>query len=657
MHSIPLLHDIVVILGAAVVVALVFHRLRLPALVGYVVAGAFLGPDGFGLVRSAEQVDRLSEVGVVLLLFTIGIEFSLEKLLAARRSVLVGGPVQLLSTLALGFGAALALGRPRGEAVYWGMLLALSSTAIPIRLLQKRAETDSAHGRGALGIAIFQDLAVVPMMMLLPFLAGVGAAPVKGGLPGRIAIGIATVAGIVLLTRWLVPRLLYQVARTRDREVFLLSVLGIGLAVAWAGSSLGLSLALGAFLAGLILSESEYGHQALASLLPFRDVFLSIFFVSVGMSLDLEVLLRHPILVVGGAAAVLLVKTLLATLASLAARLPLRSAVMAGMTVGQIGEFSLVLAAQGETLNLASGDAAGLFLAVAVATMAVTPLLVAAAPRTADAVVRRFGRRRPEIDSGEREPPCPLVIVGYGLNGRNLALAATRAGIRFTVVETNPDSVREAKELGCRAVYGDATQEAVLHEAGIAAAQVAVVAVSDPAASRTIVAEARALSPGIHLIVRTRYAAETGTLLRQGADEVVPEEFETSVEIFSRVLRRFLVDEGQIAALRSELRAGAYGVFRRPEESMAEGGVRLPVPDTEMRTFEIEEGSEIDGVTLAKADLRRRFGITVLAVRRGEEVEPNPDPATPLRHGEALVAFGTPDQLAALARAARVSAS
>src|SRR5512134_868418 len=260
---------------------MVFHLLRLPVLVGYVVAGIALGPFGLGLVRSVENVDVLSEIGVVLLLFTIGIEYSLAKLLAARRSVLVGGPVQLFSTLAAGSATAWALGCPPAESALWGALLALSSTAIPLRLLQQRAEMDSPHGRTALGITIFQDLAVVPIMILLPLVGGADDATAHAWI-GPVLTGAVTVAAIVVLARYAIPRVLLRVARIRDREVFLLSVIALGLAVAWAGSALGLSLALGAFLAGLILSESDYGHQALASLLPFRDVFLSIFFVSVG---------------------------------------------------------------------------------------------------------------------------------------------------------------------------------------------------------------------------------------------------------------------------------------------------------------------------------------------------------------------------------------
>ena len=213
----------------------------------------------------------------------------------------------------------------------------------------------------------------------------------------------------------------------------------------------------------------------------------------------------------------------------------------------------------------------------------------------------------------------------------------------------NPDSVRDAKKLGCRTVYGDASQPYVLAEAGAGHAQVAVVAVSDPTGTRAIVAAVRAVAPGIHLIVRTRYAAETRELLELGADEVVPEEFETSVEIFSRVLRRFLVDEDRIVSLRSELRAGAYGVFRETEALAEPGGVRLPVPETEMRTLAVEAGSRLEGTTLAEADLRRACGVTVLAVRRGETVEPNPDPSVPLRAGDSLVAFGSPRSLGSLA--------
>lgn len=649
MHAPAVLTDILAILVAGVVVALVFHRLRLPVLVGYVVAGIALGPHGLGLVRSGEDVDVLSEIGVVLLLFTIGIEFSLAKLLEARRSVLIAGPLQLFATLALGASAALAFGRPAAEAVLWGALLSLSSTAIPFRFLQQRAEMDSPHGRTALGIAIFQDLSVVPIMILLPIAAGTGGSTASAWVR-PILTGAAAVAGIVLLARYAIPRILLRVARTRDREVFLLSVIALGLAVAWAGSSLGLSLAIGAFLAGLVLSESDYGHQALASLLPFRDVFLSIFFVSVGMSLDLRVVFEQPVLVAGGALLIILAKSAIAAIAGIAIGLPVRAAVLTGLTLGNIGEFSLVVGREAAALGVLAETGAQIFLTVAVATMALTPLVMAVGPRLADALAAAVSRR-PRGRNGEESSgdACPLLVVGFGLNGRNLALAAGRAGVGFAVIDMNPDSVRDARKLGCRVVYGDASQPHVLAEAGAEHAHVAVVAVSDPTATRAIVAAARAVAPGIHLIVRTRYSTETRELLDLGADEVVPEEFETSVEIFSRVLRRFLVDEDRIVSLRAELRAGAYGVFRETGSLSETGGVRLPVPETEMRTFAVEEGSSLEGATLAEADLRRSCGVTVLAVRRADAVEPNPDPTVPLRAGDSLVAFGSPESLGRLA--------
>jgi CPA2 family monovalent cation:H+ antiporter-2 len=649
MHAPAVLTDILAILVAGVVIALVFHRLRLPVLVGYVVAGIALGPFGLGLVRRGEDVAVLSEIGVVLLLFTIGIEFSLAKLLEARRSVLVAGPVQMFGTLAVGAAVALLLGRPPAEAALWGALLALSSTAIPLRILQQHAEMDSPHGRTALGIAIFQDLAVVPIMILLPILAGTGGSAVSTWV-GPLLTGAAAVAGIVLLARYAIPRILLRVARTRDREVFLLSVIALGLAVAWAGASLGLSLAIGAFLAGLVLSESDYGHQALASLLPFRDVFLSIFFVSVGMSLDLRVATEHPLLVTGGALLVVLVKATIAGIAGIAIGLPIRAAVLTGLTLGNIGEFSLVVGREAASVGVLAETGAQIFLAVAVATMALTPLVMAVGPRLADALAVAVPRRPPGEDGRESSgDACPLLVIGFGLNGRNLALAAGRAGVGFAVIDMNPDSVGDARKLGCRVVYGDASQTPVLAESGAPRAQVAVVAVSDPTGTRAIVAALRAVAPGIHLIVRTRYATETRELLDLGADEVVPEEFETSVEIFSRVLRRFLVDEDRIVSLRAELRAGAYGVFRETAALGEPGGMRLPVPETEMRTLAVEEGSALEGSTLAEADLRRSCGVTVLAVRRGDAVEPNPDPTVPLRAGDSLVAFGTPESLGSLA--------
>ena len=295
--QIPLLSEIVIIFGLSIFVLFICYRLRVPTIVGFLLTGTIAGPYGLALIKQSHEVETLAEIGVVLLLFTIGIEFSLNSLLKVRRTVLMGGSLQVFITILATFVVAELLGRPFGESIFLGFLISLSSTAIVLKLLQERGEIDSPQGRTSLAILIFQDVIVVPMVLLAPLLSG-GAENVGQSLLYLLVKGVVVIALVIASAHYLVPRLLYQIARTRSRELFLLSIVVMCFAVAWLTSSIGLSLALGAFLAGLIISESEYSHQALSNILPFRDVFLSFFFISIGMLLDLDFLLSHPFLIV-----------------------------------------------------------------------------------------------------------------------------------------------------------------------------------------------------------------------------------------------------------------------------------------------------------------------------------------------------------------------
>ncbi|MDP6037142.1 MAG: cation:proton antiporter, partial [Candidatus Latescibacteria bacterium] len=353
--QIPLLNDIVIIFGLAIAVLFICYRLRVPAVVGFLLTGILVGPYGFGLVKAVHEVEVLAEIGIVLLLFTIGIEFSFERLLQIRKSVLMGGSLQVLLTFLATLFISKRFGQAFGEAVFIGFLVALSSTAIVLKLIQERAEVDSPHGRTTLGILIFQDIIIVPMILVTPLLAGA-----TGNLVETLFVLLGKGIGIILLVmisaKWIVPRVLYQIARTRNQEVFLLSVVVIGLGVAWLTSMAGLSLALGAFLAGLIISESEYSHQALGNILPFRDVFTSFFFVSIGMLLDVGFLFQQPVTIVLIALGVLVLKSSIAFFVTVLLGLPFRTAILVGMALSQVGEFSFILSRTGVEHGLLTGN-------------------------------------------------------------------------------------------------------------------------------------------------------------------------------------------------------------------------------------------------------------------------------------------------------------
>jgi CPA2 family monovalent cation:H+ antiporter-2 len=608
------------------------------------------------LIKAVDEVEILAEVGVVLLLFTIGIEFSLRNLLQIRKSVLLGGSLQVVLTLLAAFFIATHFGQDFGQALFIGFLAALSSTAIVLKLMQERAEVDSPHGRTTLAILIYQDVIIVPMILFTPLLAGA-----HGNLGESLVILAVKGIGIILLVlisaRWLVPQVLYQIARTRNRELFLLSVVVIGLGVAWLTSMAGLSLALGAFLAGLIISESEYSGQALGNVLPFRDVFTSFFFVSIGMLLDVGFLFQQPALIVIIALAVLALKTAIAGTVTILLGFPLRTGILVGLALSQVGEFSFILSKTGIERGLLAGDVYQMFLSVSVLTLAATPFIVAAAPRLADIVLQLPMPRRlksglsPTQTIEKIRKKDHLIIIGFGVNGRNLARAARTGAIPYVIIEMNPEVVRERSAKGESIYFGDATQEAVLKYADLKDARIVVVAINDATATRRITEIVRKLNTKVHLIVRTRYLQEMQSLYELGADEVIPEEFETSVEIFTRVLGKYLVPRDDIEEFIAAVRAGEYQMFRHlSKEEASFSDLKFHLPEAEISTLRVGETSPIVGRSLAHIELRHTYGVTVLAIRRDSQMLSNPRGDTHLHTNDVVFVLGSPDKITEVTR-------
>ncbi|MDD2902038.1 MAG: cation:proton antiporter [Syntrophales bacterium] len=648
---VPILTDLVIIFGLSLVVLFICHQLRVPVTVGFILTGILAGPHILGLVKAIHEVEVLAEIGVILLLFTIGVEFSFANLLQIRQSVLVAGPIQVAATCLSGMALTWHFGRPLGEAVFVGFLLSLSSTAIVLKLLQGRGEIDTPHGRTALGILIFQDIIIVPMMLFVPLLSG-ASQNLGASFLILLAKGAIIISLVIAGAKWVVPQVLYQVARTGNRELFLLSIVLICAAVAWLTAQAGLSLALGAFLAGLIVSETEYSHQALGNILPFRDVFASFFFISIGMLLDVSFLLQHPQTVILLTLGALLVKALLAGSAALVLKFPLRTAVLVGLALCQVGEFSFILAKVGQSQGLFAGENYQLFLDVTIITMVATPLMMALAPRAADFMLRWPLPQRLKLGahlSAEIDKSIPgdhLIIVGFGVNGRNLARAAKTGGIPYVIIEMNPETVRREREGGEPIFYGDATQEEILEHANIKEARIMVVVINDPAATRRIVDLAHRLNPRVYIIVRTRYLQELQSLFELGADDVVPEEFETSVEIFTLVLRKYLVAKEEIERFVTQVRADGYLVLRgisKQMDSFRDGMRHLH--DLEISTFRLSGQAPLAGKSLAEMELRKQYGVTVLAIRRDSQMLPNPEPDMQLLAGDLLIVMATPENL------------
>lgn len=647
-----LFKEIVIILALSAVVVLVCQQFKIPSIIGFLITGTLAGPHGFGLIHSAHEVEMIAEIGVIFLLFTIGIEFSIGRLLQIKRLVMVGGITQVLLTIALVTSTLFLMGQAPNLGIFAGCMIALSSTAIVLKLMQQRQEMDSPQGKIVLGILIFQDLAIVPMMLLTPLMAG-KADNVALELGLMLLKFLAVGVGVVFASKWLMPKLLDRIVKTRNNELFLLAILATCMVVALGTASIGLSLSLGAFLAGLVIADSEYSHQAMSNILPFRDIFISFFFVSIGMLLNGSYFLAHWPLILAAAVGVIALKLFTGLAAGAALGYPPRIALLAGLALCQVGEFAFVLSKSGLSLGLLTDNSYQLFLAVSIVTMALTPLMIAIGPRTSQLVNRmpligKFatGRLDPIDESAGQDPGLQnhVIIIGFGLNGQNLAKAAGVSGIPYVIVETNAETVKNFQRIGEPIHYGDATSPLILEHLHIERARVAVIAISDPRATERVIHAIRALNGSIELIVRTRFMHEVARLYHLGADVVIPEEFETSIEIFARVLQSYLVPEEDIGRMIDQVRADGYSMLRSSSRRDL-SALDLPLSDFEINTLRLDPDSELVGQSLIESALRQRFGATLLAIRRGGDIISQPEANTRFLANDVLVMLGKPEGL------------
>ncbi|QQS28402.1 MAG: cation:proton antiporter [Sphingobacteriales bacterium] len=654
--QIPLLQDVIVILSLSVLVVLAFYRFKLPSIIGFLATGILIGPNGLSLVHATHEVELLAEIGVILLLFVIGLELSLKQLIAIRKTVFIGGAIQVGLTILAAIVTLVLFKIHWASAVFIGFLFSLSSTAVVLRILQEKNEINAPHGRISLGILIFQDIVVVPMMLITPILAGN-----SENVALEVLMLLLKTIGVLVITllsaKYVVPKLFYLVTRTRSKDLFILTTIAVCFLVAFLTSFAGLSLALGAFLAGLIISESEYSHQATSNIIPFRELFTSFFFVSIGMLLDMNFLLSHLALILFLAVIVIFLKAIIAGLAAAFLRFPFRVVILTGLSLFQVGEFSFILSQTGIKEGLLSSLHNQYFLSVSIITMGITPFILLNSEQ-----IFRFLLKLPIFKQFSlKQTPQPaslgtsenssidnhLVIIGYGVNGRNVSRAARYANIPTLIVELNMEAVLEGKERGEKMVYGDATQEHILHEVQLENARVAVIAISDPQATKTMVANIRNLSPTVYLIVRTRFVKETDELLNLGADEVIPEEFETSIEIFARALQKFLVPINDLDKLVQDIRSDNYQMLRPIRASN-------PLPQTEtLPNFNIEcvrviaDSGEVVGKTIHEANIRKNYSVNILAISRNGELISNITPELKILQNDLLYLSGNTKHIAA----------
>lgn len=629
--------ELALLFALCVGVAVTFHRLRLPPIVGFLVAGVLVGPNAIGLVRHEAMVRELAEVGVVVLLFAVGLEVPLTQLARMRRTIFLLGGLQVVGTVIASAGVGLALGLGLDQSIFLGFLVSLSSTAAVSKILVDHGEFSSPHGRQALGICIAQDLAVVPMILLIPLLASAHANASGGGKTLWGALGdFAMLGAAVAVVRLLLPHVTNLVCRTRSRELFVLLLATLCLGMAVLTAHFGMSLALGAFLAGILLADSDHHGQAAAEVEPFRDAFASLFFVSIGMLFDWHVVVEEPGAVTLAVLGVIVGKAAIVVFAAWRFGHPFWVRLRAGLTLAQVGEFSFVLAQLGRQVDVLGTAAERIFVVVAVVSIAATPLLYALGAALA--------RRARGGDDGRGQKGDELhdhaIVVGFGPTGRAVVQGLRALGLPVVVSEMNANTVRAEKQNGVPIVLGDATRVSTLRSLGIERAHLLVLAVNDGAATARIAQVVRQIAPHVHVVARVVYNTEVDALRKAGAHEVVPQELEASVEMLVRVLRRFLVADDEIGrrvqAVRREhgsdrIAAPAAGEIDRLVDY---------VPGVNFAVWRLEPGAPADGKSLAEVAVRRRTGCSVVAVRRDGKTLERVVPETVMQAGDTVVAIG-----------------
>jgi CPA2 family monovalent cation:H+ antiporter-2 len=646
------LKPLFIVFGTSALVVFVLHRFRIPSIVGFLLAGIIMGPYGFELVSDVHIVEVLAEIGVILLLFTIGLEFSLGNLYALRYTVFGGGHIQVLMTTGIiALVSYFFFQQTMNAALFHGFLVSLSSTAIVIKLLFDRGEVTTPYGNTSIGILIFQDLCVVPLMLLIPVLAG------KGGGAGDIILimlkATVVVVAVLFIARWGVPLILHQVVHTKSRELFVITIMLICIGIALLTSKLGLSLALGAFLAGIVISESEYASQAISDVLPFKESFIGLFFISIGMLMNLDFFRQHFFFIIGIVAMIFLVKVFTAGVAAYVIRQSLKNSFQTGFYLSQIGEFSFILAVAGKMHGLITGDLYQLFISATILTMLITPFTVGASSSVSTWLVsRRMLRRFDSSQRGVERETYPaqksdhVIIVGFGVNGSNLAKVLKASQIPYVILELNSNTVRAMKKKGEPIYYGDGTSLEILHKLRIQYARILVIAISDAAATRKIVQAARRENPSLYIVVRTRYVLEVEDLKKMGANEVIPEEFETSVEIFSRVLDYYNMPRNVVSEYIDNIRSDSYKMLRSlkiPRKHLAERYEFLKGLGNE--TYLITKDSWVGDHSLANINLRAKTGATIIAIQRNDTIHHNPSPDFVLKTGDIVLLVGARENI------------
>ncbi|MBI5763965.1 MAG: cation:proton antiporter [Planctomycetes bacterium] len=646
MHETLFLKQTVLIFGSALLVAWLFRVLRAPAIIGFLFTGLLIGPSGVGLIP-ADDVTQFAEIGLLLLLFTVGLELTPETLFRSGPQIVIASLIQMFATVGV-MAVVVKLGYSATTiaAILVGIAIALSSTAIVLKQLADLRQTDSPSGSIITAILLVQDIFIIMVMMTKPMFAAASTASL-GAVVGR---GLLAITGLIVTTliirRVLSPLLRWLVGQGARELVTLLAVF-MACAGAYLAELVGWSGALGACIAGLLLAETDLRHQLFADILPFRDVFNALFFISMGMLVDLPAVAPHLPFIAGAIVGVILAKTAIAAFAVRIAGWPTRLAIQVGLGLCTISEFSYIVAREAAELEIISQNWVKVLLAVTVGTMLLGATLVPISDRIASALSRSRKTEKPSPASSSAEETLHhVIIVGFGLNGHNLATVLRETRVPFCVIEMNRYLADRARVEGCRVIVGDAAQSTILEHAGLHDARALVIAIDDQHATRRIVAQAHHARSDLFILARTRYLSELDTLYKLGARMVIPEEFETSIEIFAHVLKEFGIPDNIIENQILMVRSGRYGMLRGSPTTARQRSEILQMLDaTATQTFLIPTDSPAHDRSMKDLDLRAKSGATVIAIVRSGKPVTNPSPDTHMQAGDVLVLVGSHEQL------------
>ena len=650
--ELSVLKDIVIIFALSSLVNYMFTKIKVPTIIGYMLTGVIVGPKLMGIIKAPMEIDLMAEIGVVLLLFMIGMEFSLNHLFKIRRRVFLGGFLQLsLTTLVTTF-LTHAYHLNWKASLFIGFLIALSSTAVVLKILQDRSEITSNYGRTVLGILIFQDVVLVPLMLFTPFLGG-GEIDYSGQLSLLALKSVVIIGCLYVGNRWLMPKLLHQIALTRNQELFMMIVLLICLAVALMTYQMGMPLAFGAFLAGLMISESEYSHNAFGNLITFRDTFTSFFFVSIGMMLDLSFVAAHFTLILVTVIAVICIKFFIGTLTAFLLGHTFRGTVLVGIALSQVGEFSFILAKLGKDYSILDSYFYQIFLAVAIFSMSFTPFLIMLGSKITNLLLRLpipkvmidglFPLKQVEIPDLQNH----LVLIGKDSRALNLSRMAKFNNLPYVSIIFDPEIARRRQEMGETVVYGDAFNLPILQKAHVAQAHVVVISIVKLDVLKVIIEKIRLLNKYAAIVVRTQHIEDIEALYKIGATQVIPEEFETSIDLFERVMANFLLPRKEIELVVDRIRSDHYGIFLE-ENTSTRYNISKDIPDVEIIPMEVMNGAGITGKTLAESQLRQTYGVTVVALKRDQQVIDHPKPSLIFFEGDVVYILGKSEQISAI---------